>query len=435
MSATGRRSVKALGFREADQEGLAEWLSREVCPTELRREALRNAVIAHCRSEKVRLEPPTFGQISRLVGSALRMFEERFCRTVERRLDAAEGVVEHLEQLTGTGEDPESAAGGGERFLYELKTDPGVLGTETFRNEVAKLERVKALGLPKDLFEGWTEKLVTAWRDRAARCFPSDLATSPRQVRLTLLAALCHARTTEITDGLVELLVQLVQRIDTRAEKRVEKELTSALRRVAGKTGILFRMAEAAVERPEGTVRHVIYPVAGEATLRDLAKEAKADKAKFSSKVRTVLRGSYSHHYRSFLPDLLAALEFRGNNTSWRPVMDAIELLQRYKDIPVSDRPCYSRSDRVPLEGVVPRAWREAVVDDTGKVERIPYELCVLKALREAIRREVWVVGANRCAIPTTTCRPTSKTTATCTTRRSRPPWTARSSPPASRAS
>jgi TnpA family transposase len=30
-------------------------------------------------------------------------------------------------------------------------------------------------------------------------------------------------------------------------------------------------------------------------------------------------------------------------------------------------------------------------------VERIPYELCVLKALREAIRRrEVWVVGANR---------------------------------------
>lgn len=306
---------KALGFREcseADQEGLAEWLSREVCPMELRREALRDAVIAHCRSEKVRLEPPTFGQISRLVGSGLRMFEERFCRTVEQRLDAAEGVVERLEQLTATGDDPESAAGGGERFLYELKTDPGVLGTETFRNEVAKLERVKALGLPKDLFEGWMEKLVTAWRDRAARCFPSDLATSPRQVRLTLLAALCHARTTEITDGLVELLVQLVQRIDTRAEKRVEKELASDLRRVAGKTGILFRVAEAAVERPEGTVRQVIYPVAGEATLRDLAKEAKADKAAFSSKVRTVLRGSYSHHYRRLLPDLLAALEFRG---------------------------------------------------------------------------------------------------------------------------
>jgi hypothetical protein len=84
----------AMGFREcteADQQELAGWLSREVCPTELRREALRDVVLAHCRSEQVRLEPPTFGQISRLVGSALRMFEERFCGTTEHRLDAVEG--------------------------------------------------------------------------------------------------------------------------------------------------------------------------------------------------------------------------------------------------------------------------------------------------------------------------------------------------------
>ncbi len=94
---------KALGFREcsqADQETLAQWLSREVCPTELRREALRDAVLAHCCSEKVRLEPPTFGQISRLVGSALRMFEERFCRTVEQRLDAVDGVVQRLARVS-----------------------------------------------------------------------------------------------------------------------------------------------------------------------------------------------------------------------------------------------------------------------------------------------------------------------------------------------
>jgi hypothetical protein len=97
---------KALGFREcslADQEALALWLSREVCPTEFRREALRDAVLAHCRSETVRLEPPTFGQISRLVGSALRMFEERFCRTIEQRLDAVEGVKQRLGPPTTAG--------------------------------------------------------------------------------------------------------------------------------------------------------------------------------------------------------------------------------------------------------------------------------------------------------------------------------------------
>ncbi len=37
------------------------------------------------------------------------------------------------------------------------------------------------------------------------------------------------------------------------------------------------------------------------------------------------------------------------------------------------------------------------MVDEATRVERIPYELCVLKALREAIRRrEVYVAGANR---------------------------------------
>jgi TnpA family transposase len=52
---------------------------------------------------------------------------------------------------------------------------------------------------------------------------------------------------------------------------------------------------------------------------------------------------------------------------------------------------------RVPIDGVVPRDWRAAVIDDTGRVERIPYELCVLRALRDAIRRrEISIVGANR---------------------------------------
>jgi hypothetical protein len=92
---------------------------------ELRGEALRDAVLAHCRSEKVWLELPTFGQISRLVGSAVCQFEERFCRVVEHWFDAVEGVVERFEWLVGLGEGPEFLMGGGERFLYELKTDPG----------------------------------------------------------------------------------------------------------------------------------------------------------------------------------------------------------------------------------------------------------------------------------------------------------------------
>lgn len=126
---------------------LAGWLSRELCPTEFRREQLRDAVVARCRA--VRLEPPTYGQLSRLINSAVRQFEERFCGVIENRLGASDGVVARLEALIGLGENgPGAVAGGGERFLYELKADPGPLGTETFRREVVKLDRVRSLGLP-----------------------------------------------------------------------------------------------------------------------------------------------------------------------------------------------------------------------------------------------------------------------------------------------
>ena len=57
----------------------------------------------------------------------------------------------------------------------------------------------------------------------------------------------------------------------------------------------------------------------------------------------------------------------------------------------------FADTDTVPIDGVLPRAWRDAVVDDRGRVERIPYELCVLVALRDALRRrEIYARGAHR---------------------------------------
>src|SRR5271156_4160630 len=51
----------------------------------------------------------------------------------------------------------------------------------------------------------------------------------------------------------------------------------------------------------------------------------------------------------------------------------------------------------VPIDQVIPARWRDAVIDEDGRVNRISYELCVLSQLRERIRaKEIWVVGADR---------------------------------------
>ncbi|MFD6247462.1 Tn3 family transposase [Streptomyces roseolus] len=98
------------------------------------------------------------------------------------------------------------------------------------------------------------------------------------------------------------------------------------------------------------------------------------------------------------LSPLLGALELKCNNTAYRPVMDAIDLLKRYLDQPIAKEGAFfDESEKIPLAGVVREEWRKAVVDERGRVERIPYELCVLVSLRDALRRrEIWVPGAGR---------------------------------------
>ena len=49
----------------------------------------------------------------------------------------------------------------------------------------------------------------------------------------------------------VDLLVALVHKINARAERRVEKQLTAELKKVRGKEGILFKLATAAVDKPD----------------------------------------------------------------------------------------------------------------------------------------------------------------------------------------
>ncbi len=94
---------------------------------------------------------------------------------------------------------------------------------------------------------------------------------------------------------------------------------------------------------------------------------------------------------------LLKALELKCNNTAYRPVMDAIDLLRRYLGQPLKEGAFFDAAETVPLDGVVPEQWRATVVDDKGRVECIPYELCVLVSLPDALRRrEIWVVGASR---------------------------------------
>ncbi|MFF8730983.1 DUF4158 domain-containing protein [Streptomyces sp. NPDC015171] len=270
-----RKQIReALGFRPstvADEKALAEWLAVEVCPVELVEDRQREALLIECRARKI--EPPGRTRVEKVLVAARGKWEKTFCAHTIGHLGEA-GTARLLSLVA---EDNEA----GTALLAALKRDPGAVGLASLLTEIAKLNDVRKLGLPDGLFTDCSEKLVAAWRARAIKMYPSDFRDTAQDVRITLLATLCSSRQAEITDALVDLLVALVHKINARAERRVEKQLTAELNRVHGKEGILFKLATAAVDKPDDVVRRALFPVVGERTLRELVAEAKADEKDF----------------------------------------------------------------------------------------------------------------------------------------------------------
>ena len=67
---------QATGFGEctvADADKVTVWLVEHVCQTERRAERVRERLLAYLRAE--RIEPPTPGQVGRIIGAALRQAE------------------------------------------------------------------------------------------------------------------------------------------------------------------------------------------------------------------------------------------------------------------------------------------------------------------------------------------------------------------------
>lgn len=283
--------------------------------------------------------------------------------------------------------------------LATLKDTAGRVKVDTVLEELAKLSELRALGLPPQLVQGVPSRVFQQYRCRAASEPPRELRRHPAPLRHVLLAALCWERLTEVTDDLVELLVSVAHHIGTRAESKVEAEVLRHLRRVQGKSALLFKLAKAARAQPERAVRDVIYPVVPESVLDDLICEMEAE-GSYGREVRLVTRNSYGHHDRRAISLLLGALTFRCNNDRHQPIMRAIALLTKYRDRRIGAFPL---SEDVPLGGGVKDDWQALVLDEAEgrRVNRVTYEMCVLTTLRDKIRcKEVWIEGAGRFCNP-----------------------------------
>ncbi|NET51545.1 MAG: DUF4158 domain-containing protein, partial [Merismopedia sp. SIO2A8] len=245
------------GFRSCDASALVrlfEWLVQEVLPYETETENLTS--IVEGRLIQLKIEPPTPSRIERLIHSALHKSESHFFETIYRKI--ASSCRQAIDTLLKTSDLEDEYSSQISLFHY-LNSEPGRASLESFLSEITKLEHLRKIGLPLDLFENISPKILQTYARRAATEPPRELRAHPPAIRYTLVGAFCWQRMREVTDNLVDLLIQIVHGIGTRASKKVEAQLIKDFKRVSGKYHILYQIANASLEQPEGIVKKVIY--------------------------------------------------------------------------------------------------------------------------------------------------------------------------------
>ncbi|WP_416222791.1 DUF4158 domain-containing protein [Trichlorobacter lovleyi] len=240
-------------FRKAslhDAKAIQRWLTADLLNNEHRPDRLQEAVLERYRH--LHIEPPTMDQINRMIQSAIADHEMRFCNSIGGNFNAR--MTDRMNKLLQL----QPSADGEWTAWQNIKSDPGKAGLESIKEAVARLNSVRDIGLPAELFKAVHPKLLERYAKRATVEEPFELRRHMAPLRLTLMATFLHRREEELTDHLVDLLVETVHKMGKKAEKRIDDSLGDALQKAPSKMAKLYRIAKASVEAPQGVVEEVI---------------------------------------------------------------------------------------------------------------------------------------------------------------------------------
>lgn len=147
------------GFREAtvtDADTLSVWL-RDHVTGEVDGEIAPMIERLEARCRELAIEPPTADRMDRIARTALRAHEDRFHTSVCERLSPATrerlDALLHPEKSGSDDVAPNDPIGSAPAVLLKLRGSPGRPSLASMQDELAKLELIRQIDLPVDLFD------------------------------------------------------------------------------------------------------------------------------------------------------------------------------------------------------------------------------------------------------------------------------------------
>ncbi len=99
---------------------------------------------------ELKIEPPTPERIERLIRSALHTYEQNFCAAIYSQLSTE--TLARIDALVSSSNALEEQHAPQSSDFNNLKADPGRVGLDSLLKEIDKLQTIRQLKLPENLF-------------------------------------------------------------------------------------------------------------------------------------------------------------------------------------------------------------------------------------------------------------------------------------------
>ena len=298
-------------------------------------------------------------------------------------------------------------------LLTWLKQASGKTAPVTILRFLARIQVLKAIGIPDAVGRLIHQNRLQSLAREASRHTPQFLSKASPEKRYALLVAFVLETTARLTDQVLAMHDRMIQTMFRRGEIAQAEKVTRNGRAINDKVRLLIQLGKALIKAREQ--RSDAFAAIEAVVSWDNLAASVAQAEQLAHREGYNALEHIDSHYRAihrYAPLMLCVFEFKGHS-SLKSLLAALPVLRRLNADEIRKVP-----NDAPT-GFVKDRWKEYVFTDSGKTELFPsgtekapvldtsgrsstidrhyYELCILTALRDALRSgDLFVQGSRQ---------------------------------------